>query len=128
MKVNKEARNNVVSNLQENNQIIQEDATHILYKMEMADTVEEMMKLKQDLIRTYIGYLPVYEQGCYFCVQRKQHQYPPEESLCDNCPYGRLHGICSRGGSDWSKMKNALEEVEKLLRYYYKPEETYKED
>lgn len=128
MDVNEEARDKVISNLQENNQLLQEEVTHILYKMEMAGTVEKMMELKRDLLYTYIHNLPIYDEGCYFCVERNRRLYSQSAHKCTSCPYGKIHGICIAPGSEWKELMRALDEVEELLGKYYPSGEFYEEE
>lgn len=82
--------------------------------MECADSVEQIMMVKRDLLLELVEYLPLGEDACYFCRLR---EFVPTVT-CNSCLYARVHGNCFEPESHYSAICSAWEALSSTLRLY----------
>ena len=120
MKVDEEVRKELVANLKGYVERLAESLNEYIEKIKKAETVEEIMKIKQNLLLFYLGMTPLTTEHCYFCIAAKgKNGYPN----CKKCLYAVHHGECGYQNSDWSKIMRRILEVMDFIRdFYYKGE------
>ena len=118
---------------------LQQTVGDLVEDMRNAETVEDAMRIKRDILHRWVDSLPIYSTSCYFCRVYEED--------CNRCPYAKNHGICapiddedlrdeleydltvvldSYELSDWRKI-NVLTELlhDFILENYYRDGETY---
>lgn len=76
-----------------------------------ADTVEEIMDAKCDLLTAIVDVMPLNVAACYFCLINF-----PE---CSRCGYAKKHGDCNRDNSTYDKIQTAKQRLRDELELYY---------
>lgn len=116
MKVDKDVREQLVKNLEDWLDGLHRVMKYQIEKINEAETVEDIMRYKKDMLAHYVKYIPVGIDQCYFCLLHWLDD-------CEPCQYGVIHGVCDSAGSDyreidmlWNKLIRAIEEK------YYKGE------
>jgi len=124
MKVDEEIREKLIQSLQASSSILASDISEYLKEFQAAQTVEEIMRIKRDLLVRWIVLLPLEPDHCYFCLlQKKKRREENLIDLCKRCPYSRFHGICDSENSDFEKICGLLDKlVAEIQRSYYKNE------
>lgn len=80
-------------------------------RIEDADTVEEIMDAKCDLLKAIVDEMPLNIAACYFCLIN----YP----TCSECQYAKKHGDCNRSDSTYDKIQTAKQRLHDELEVYY---------
>lgn len=121
MKADKKIVEEIANNLEEElEDFIRRIRTYIKLLRE-ATEVEDVMRLKQDILMTWIADIPISSNTCYFCIKNED----PEDGInCRNCEYAKHHGICEEEGSSWMKINKLVCRLYNLIENeYYKDEE-----
>lgn len=124
MEVNEEIKQKLVKNLKNwlDDTVFWMD--HFIQLIESAETVEDIMKFKRDLLTTYIGDLPVSDKYCYFCLLHEREMYSGRD--CINCEYAKHHKMCNDLNSDWRRIIAARNELMNVIdKLYYRGGEKY---
>ena len=76
-----------------------------------AETVEEMMAAKREVLVNLLKCLPLTPDDCYFCVS---------QVACEECGYAREHGRCKDVDSDYRKICSLCHDLmwEIKVEYY----------
>ena len=92
-------------------QYLNDSVSSLVDKLEAAETVEEIMELKKQILITWLEFLPLVPCACYFCNLH---------ALCDSCEYAEFHGPCTDYDSDFGVIEYALEKLMDVIsdRYY----------
>jgi hypothetical protein len=126
MKINEDVTNILLRNIDEkiySGKCIIEQSSKYIHG---ATTVEEIMQYKKELILAILETLPLGIDNCYFCLnQMKKNEHGILN--CDKCEYGKIHGICSEGNSDYKRLVDARDAMRTAINTYYKGE-WYKEE
>lgn len=118
MKVNRVVREMLVENLDDWLNKLYDDIHYWIKKISKAETVEDVMKHKQDLLLDYVNSIPLGWGYCYFCLL--YNGYSCEEVLCE---YGVVHGFCDSTNSDYATIQSLKRELKKeILNRYYRGE------
>lgn len=80
-------------------------------KIAEAESIEDIMRYKRDMLLHYVKSMPLGIDQCYFCLL-----YWLDDD-CESCEYSTVHGVCDDNGSDyreidmlWNKLMKAIEE------------------
>ena len=68
---------------------------------EKAETINELMQLKKELLINILEELPLNPTTCYFCI--KNH-YNYQSTICKTCEYGKEYGICAKANSSYDRI------------------------
>ena len=117
VKVDEEVRKELVENLREWLRWLSRGLEEYMEEIGRAETVEEIMSAKKDLLVFYFNNAPMYSGECYFCILHAGEEY------CDECEYAKYHGRCDDDGSDWQRIRGKVMELVRLVdENYYKGE------
>jgi len=86
-------------------------------RMEEAETVEEIMAIKKEILLDLIENMPLSYAYCYFCLMLI--------TKCYECPYMKHHGACNDDGSTWRNIIRAKTRLTLALEDYYREGEEY---
>jgi len=125
MKVEERIKDTFIKNLSEHLDEERREQDQSLYMMRNARSVEELMELKCSIMSSIVSSIPLGYHNCYFCIKFGAHG-----SLlrCSRCSYGKIHGMCSCGDSDYKKMKSAKLAIKEAIRSYHRPNSDKYED
>jgi len=123
MKVDKDVKKRLIANLKYWLQDLNNSVKTILKHMKKAETVEEIMQLKKDLLILCLEKLPLDDIHCYFCILQDYKN----NSSCKNCLYAKIHGYCDDVKSDYKKVKMAVGKAIDTIEEKYYFGETYDE-
>lgn len=117
MEVDESVREQLVENLEEWLYGLHRVMKYYIKKISEAESVEDIMFLKKDMLARYVNSMPVGIDQCYFCLA-----YWWRDD-CESCEYAAVHGVCDTPDSDykqidklWNKLMKAIDEK------YYKGE------
>jgi len=122
MKVDKDVQERLVENLSGWLgwlDILYDNMKSWINKIEKAETVEDVMKFKRDMLLDYLDSMPIGPDECYFCLL---HQMDCEEAPCE---YGMVHGFCSNEDSDHREIRKLVGELRQVLEERYYRGESY---
>jgi len=107
----------VVKNIRETLDRMYEVIEAMLEGMKEAETVDEFMRLKKNLLVRWLEFMPLGIAHCYFCMMHfdEADDWP----ICELCWYGDMHGICSKEGSDFSIICDLYKELIRLIEELY---------
>jgi len=120
MKVDEEVRRQLIENLKIWLKRLNRIVKSLVKDMEEAETVEEIMALKRELLLRYICLIPISASYCYFCIKH--------DLECNKCEYAKHHGICTYAESDYAKIIDKAKELELTVAELYYKGEKYGED
>jgi len=95
---------------------------HYIIKIREAETVEEMMHHKKEMLVEYVNSIPIGPDECYFCLLYLGDDC---EEDCEEvpCEYGVVHGFCGDDGSDYREIRKLVNELrQRIEEKYYKGE------
>ena len=104
MKVDKDVKKRLIANLKCWLQDLNNSVKTILKHMKEAETVEEIMQLKKELLVLCLERLPLGDSHCYFCILQDYKN----NFACRGCLYAKTHGYCAKVKSDYKKIKMAI--------------------
>ena len=81
--------------------------------MKDANTVEELTRVKRDLLIELVKRLPLGYFECYFCLAGKK---------CYECKYAKYHSKCSDENSTYDRIRKARNKLIVELEKYYQGE------
>ena len=84
-----------------------------IQQMAETDTVEQLMRVKRELLIYYVNGITLSRSTCPFC-RKYTH--------CDPCEYRLNHGICEDLSSDYAQIRGAKGNLELHLWNYYRGE------
>ena len=90
---------------------------HTLSKLKETENCWEFVHLKSELMQQILDLLPIYAGDCPFCLLYLRDE-ETEEKNCKECPYGKIHGICSQSG--YSTYSNLVGKISWLERAIFK--------
>ena len=123
MKIDEEVRKELVWNFKDLFRDVKRIFDEYIELLKKAETVEEIMKLKQEFLMNYLELTPLTSEYCYFCLANMESD---ATLICKNCLYAIHHKKCNEKDSDWSKIHTELAELIKLIEdLYYKGERYY---
>jgi len=106
----------IVKSIRDAEQALQRLLDENLHRMEKAETVEEVMAIKKDILIDWITTLPILGVNCYFCYGFSELNV---QEPCKICPYGKIHGKCSDPNSDYRFIRERQSElIGAICRYY----------
>jgi len=115
LKVKEEIKEEIISALRSERKEFLRKSRNILKLMEKAKTVEELLHLKKLLMEEYLYGIPISSDTCYFCCLYV-------DKVCEGCPYGEVHGVCTEPSSDYYKFMLVRRDLVDMLENYYKGE------
>ena len=107
MKVDKDVVDALIVGLENALWDLQKDVEFYIKKIREAETVEDIMHLKKQLLVDWLRDMPLGADECYFCELLSM--------ICKECPYAEHHGECC--SPDWedeelyAEYKYSLREV-----------------
>ena len=122
MKVDEAIRQQLLRNLERRKQRYVEIFNEYIYKIAQAESVEEIMLYKKELLVFLLKVFPIDASCCYFCLL---HRIVDSSLECSDCEYARHHGICNVGPylSDWGKIYSHYTSLKNAIdKHYYKGE------
>ena len=119
MKADAMLKEKLVKNLREWLEKVNEKMNYYIEKIKEAETVEEIMKLKKNLLLEYLYNAPLDSTTCYFCIYNNE--------FCEFCSYAKTHGFCGDSDSDYRKIKSAFRKLVELIDKKYYSGEKYEE-
>ena len=120
MEIKKDSKEILVKNFEDMGQSYAHTIEDAIACIDNADTVEEIMSTKTELLLNLLKYFPTDGEYCYFCIES-------DGNGCGGCPYGEVHGICGEGEDDWSRIVKALRDLKAVVNEYYYSGEDYDE-
>ena len=117
MKADEDTKDTLIYEFEQWSNSIKHIIDKIISAMRKAETVEELMALKRELLLRLLDMLPLHANYCYFCVKNF--------TRCEKCEYAKFHGICTKEPSDYATIKRKLDELKTLIKYRYYAEEKY---
>lgn len=124
MKVVKKVKEALIENIKHWKVVIDICIEDCLEKIKKAETVEEIMQAKQTLLLDMIRFLPLQGNFCYFCIALEKDII----ASCKKCPYAKIHGICDRPDSDFSKIIRVKNDLLSSVENLYYSGEKYDEE
>jgi len=114
MKVDRQLQMKLAENLEWRIREFSREYRLLVKRIQEAGSVEEIMELKQEILSLWAQMLPLGGDYCYFCLLLAWWQD------CQECLYGKVHGICSEAGSDFQKIQDKratlLSEIENYCK------------
>jgi len=120
MKVNKATQDLLVENLNGWLDSVNEAMNHWVNKIREAETVEEIMRYKKEMLLEYVNSMPIGISMCYFCLL-----YQPDDCEEVPCRYGVIHGFCNNEGSDYDEIRKLKNKLRRAIKEKYYKGETY---
>lgn len=123
MKVDESVREELVENLEDWFECLYREIMKYLRKIKEAESVEDIMFLKRDMLLHYVKSMPVGIEQCYFCLLHWLDDCEPCE--CGVCEYGVVHGVCDTPDSDYREIYMLWNELMKAIEEKYYRGESY---
>ena len=124
MKVNKKIKQELLENFKGWRKELIGMINEYIKEMKGAETVEELMRIKRNMLIGLVYNLPLRSEHCYFCISNEREL----GNGCSACEYGKIHGICWHIGSDYDRINQAQKKLSDTIKlYYYKDDEKYEE-
>jgi len=115
MKADAMLKEKLVKNLREWLEKVNEKMNYYIDKIEISETVEEIMRCKKYILIDYLQNVPLKASTCYFCLD--------DNKECEDCIYGKLHGYCHEPFSDYQLIREKLASLIDIINEkYYKGE------
>ena len=124
MKAEKRIVKELVENIQHMFNTFSDELSYYLKRLEEAETVEEVMMLKQRILEAWVGTLPLNGDACYFCIERRKGL----KTDCSSCQYAEHHGLCNDKGSSWHKINSLKWKLYDLIADEYYGGEVYEQE
>ena len=122
MQVNEEIRKELVKNFRRWLGVLFNRMYFYIEQIEKAKTVEDVMRYKKELLYAYVRDMPLTADLCYFCLLYEDK----ELQKCDDCEYGKIHGICFDSDSDYQKVLKKRSELLNEIDFSYFNDDKYK--
>lgn len=113
MKIDNNAKEKLVNNLKAYVSKFNNEINTMIRYITRSDSVEILMRAKQNILKIWAYHLPVYDNTCYFCLISK---------TCSQCEYGKIHKICGDPDSSWKIIKDKQNDLLDSLENYYSGE------
>jgi len=88
-------------------------------KINEAESVEDIMRYKKEMLLDYLDSMPIGPDECYFCLL---HQTDDCEEVCE---YGMIHGFCNDEDSDHGEIRKLVNELRQRIEETYYRGESY---
>lgn len=108
--IDKTVKNIVVRNLKFNNDEMCKRINILIVLMSHVKSNDQLMKIKNELLLTYLRYLPISAKFCVFCLNRNN---------CHECTYAMIHGSCGDDGSKFKKILDSYYDFLKEIKGYW---------
>ena len=123
MKINNKILHELIKEVKGRQHKSKEYYMNYLSSLKSANSVEELIKAKQDFFLDLINNLPVIKEDDYFCLLNYDNA---ANQTCFNCPYGKIHKNCHDPRSDYSIMYDLICELRhQVIHKFYKKGEKY---
>jgi hypothetical protein len=93
-------------------------------ELDLAKSVEDIMKAKRKLLLDLVHELPTDSGSCYFCLENAIDKDPFVD--CNPCKYAKIHKVCRDLESDWYRLNQAKYRLVSIIRVWYYRGEKYK--
>jgi len=115
MEIDEEALKELIDNLEDWLDEFNAKMKGIIDNMRKAKSVEEVMKLKKEMLLKILDMMPLSASYCYFCILHFED--------CSECIYSDYHGSCIDLASDYVKIMDKKRELWRMIdELYYKGE------
>ena len=121
MKANKKVKEKLVKNLIDFQERLNKNISFYIDKIKEAESVEDIMSYKKELLKTIINNIPFGHNHCYFCIAKDFEIF----DMCLFCPYAYFHKDCLSEHSDYTKIKNAQDKLLFCIEQLYYKNENY---
>jgi len=123
MRVDEEIRKKLLENFEKWKEELNREIDYYLDLIKDAERVEHLMHLKKRFLLSFLKYLPIHREYCYFCIMKVLRKL----DTCMNCPYAKYHQECLQKYSDYAIIMRHLNMLYELINklYYYTGEEEY---
>jgi hypothetical protein len=94
----------------------------LIYSEEIkkAKTIKDIMEAKVTFLSNIVSNtLPVTATDCPYCLKYEQE--------CEECEYGKVHGICTKRSSSYAKIKAKILQLSLAIRELYFKKEKMKD-
>jgi len=119
MKADEVLKEELVKNLKEWFEKVNEKMNYYIDRIEISETVEEIMHCKKYILIDYLQNTPLGASVCYFCIAKELGKI----KSCKDCFYGKLHGFCYEPFSDYQLIREKLASLIDIINEkYYKGE------
>jgi len=112
-KFDKDITNKIVDNLATCAAIVNSEFQRAVDRIEEAESINEVMVAKKDLMISIARNIPTQDDTCYFCICHRN-----ELNGCDICSYAQAHGKCSKM-NDWGKMVTLKNDLIDIIKTCY---------
>ena len=102
MQVNEEIKKELIKNLKEWQKELNYHIDFCIEGIKDSKTVEDIMRYKRTLLYMCVRELPLQATTCYFCLLHRDKE--TGDLNCEDCEYGKLHGICFEPDSDYQRI------------------------
>jgi len=117
MRAKEEIKERLTRNLDSTLSRLEEKISIHLDRMRKAESVEEIMYEKREILLAWLECLPLHPDHCYFCIQHLVNN-------CTRCRYKDFHGKCIQPDSHYAEINDAKKQLlSKIANYYL--HETY---
>jgi hypothetical protein len=102
-KFDKEIANRIAKTLRKLRIRIRHKFEYAIQTIGDAKSIADVMEAKQELMSGIVMALPLQSDTCYFCLY---YEAAEQQSLCEHCSYGMVHGRCGRAvGNTWQALQ-----------------------
>jgi len=112
MRAKKKIKKKLISNLRSPLDRLEMKILVHLDEIKKAKSVEEIMRIKQEMLLAWLECLPLRPENCYFCIEYLKHN-------CTGCRYKDFHGKCLEPDSHYAKITEARRQLESEITNYY---------
>lgn len=124
LKADKKIVNEIIENLRSKVSDFNHRIEYYLKRLEKAETVEEVMEIKQQILALWVFYIPLRGDTCYFCIKCRDVL----DVNCDSCEYAKHHGNCAEKDSSWRKINSLRWKLHDLINEEYYKGESYEQE
>ena len=125
MKVDEEIKKELVKNLKEWQKELNYHIDFCIEGIKNSKTVEDIMRYKRNLLYMCVRELPLQATTCYFCLLHRDKK--TEDLNCEDCEYGKLHGICFEPDSDYQSILKIRNQLRCEIEFLYFNNDKYDE-
>ena len=124
MKAKREIVDELVNNIRFKFASFSDQLGYYLKRLGDAETVEEVMMLKQAILKAWVASIPLNGDTCYFCIERRKSL----TADCGACPYAKHHGLCNDRKSSWHRINSLKWRLHDLIDDEYYGGEVYEQE
>ena len=113
--VDQEILEEMKNSIQNKVDTLKESIAYYLKDLMTAETLENVMETKREILLEFVDKMPLGIHACYFCIKHQDN--------CDECKYGEVHGKCLDSDSDYHQVEIIRRSLKQALRDHYHTDE-----